>query len=90
MKQAVNAGLGFSIMPLIGLRNELLNGELQLIRVAGLPMITTWTLVYREGKALSPASRAFLDYINEHKEALIQRYFSWTEGLGADSLKGKA
>lgn len=89
VKQAVNAGLGFSIMPLIGLRNELLNGELQLIRVSGLPMITTWTLVYREGKALSPASRAFLDYLNEHKEALIQRHFSWTEGLGTDNLKGK-
>ena len=32
VKQAVLAGLGFSIMPLIGIKNELLNKELQIIR----------------------------------------------------------
>ena len=81
VKQAVNAGLGFSIMPLIGLRNELLNGELQLIPVKGLPIITTWTLVYRQGKALSPAAQAFLDYLTTHKDELIEQHFSWTEGF---------
>lgn len=81
VKQAVNAGLGCSIMPLIGLRNELLNGELQLIRVKGLPMITTWTLVYRKGKGLSPAASAFLEYLSEHKSELIEKHFSWTKGI---------
>ena len=32
VKQAVLAGLGFSIMPLIGIKNELLNKELQIFR----------------------------------------------------------
>lgn len=81
VKQAVNAGLGFSVMPLIGLRNGLLNAELKLIPVAGLPVITSWRLVYRKGKAFSPAMRAFLKYLVEHKEALIQEHFSWTDAF---------
>ena len=82
VKQAVNAGLGCSIMPLIGLRNELINEDLKLIPVQGLPITTTWMLVYREGKGLSPAEEAFIEYINSNKEALIEQHFSWTRGVG--------
>ncbi|MEM7655726.1 MAG: LysR family transcriptional regulator, partial [Bacteroidota bacterium] len=81
VKQAVNAGLGFSIMPLIGLRHELVDGELQLIPLPGLPITTTWTLIYRKGKGLSPASRALLEYLETNKEDLIERHFSWTKGI---------
>ena len=38
VKQAVVAGLGCSIMPLIGIKNELNNGDLQIIPVKGLPI----------------------------------------------------
>jgi DNA-binding transcriptional LysR family regulator len=41
VKQAVIAGLGCSIMPLIGIKNELLNKELQIIPFKGLPIKTT-------------------------------------------------
>ena len=78
VKQAVNAGLGFSIMPLIGLRNGLLKGELQLVPVKGLPIITTWQLVSRKGKALPPAATAFWNYISQNKAAIIQEHFLWT------------
>jgi DNA-binding transcriptional LysR family regulator len=81
VKQAVNAGLGFSIMPLIGLRNDLLAGELQLIPVRGLPIQTTWMLVYRKGKGLSPAQQAFLDYLETHKAELITEHFSWIQSF---------
>lgn len=79
VKQAVNAGLGFSIMPLIGLRHELLSKELRLIPLPELPITTTWTLIYRKGKGLAPAARALLAYLETSKEELIARHFSWTE-----------
>lgn len=79
VKQAVNAGLGFSIMPLIGLKNEMLNGELSIIPMKGLPIVTTWTLIHLKGKRLSPAAVAYKQYLEEAKADLIERYFSWTK-----------
>ena len=40
VKQAVFSGLGCSIMPIIGIRNELKNKELQIVPVKGLPIST--------------------------------------------------
>ena len=45
VKQAVIAGLGYSIMPLIGLKNELINKDLKLIQVKGFPIKSVWNLV---------------------------------------------
>ncbi len=77
VKQAVNAGLGYSIMPLIGLRNELKSGEMQIIPTSGLPIITSWNLIYNRDKKLSPAAKAFIKHINETKDNVIEKYFSW-------------
>ncbi len=41
VKQAVIAGLGYSIMPLIGIRTELEFGRLQTIPIEGLPLTKT-------------------------------------------------
>jgi DNA-binding transcriptional LysR family regulator len=79
VKQAVIAGLGCSIMPLIGIKNELKNKDLQIIPVSGLPISTTWNLVWLKSKALSPAAEAFLDYIGEEKNRIITDHFSWIE-----------
>ena len=38
VKQSVLAGMGYSIMPLIGIKNELLNGDLQIVPLKGLPI----------------------------------------------------
>ncbi|MBP9846423.1 MAG: LysR family transcriptional regulator, partial [Saprospiraceae bacterium] len=56
VKQAVLAGLGYSIMPLIGIKNELQSKELQIIPVKGLPIKTTWSLVWLKGKSHTPVS----------------------------------
>tara|TARA_B100000508_G_scaffold141026_1_gene145306 strand:+ start:90105 stop:91034 length:930 start_codon:yes stop_codon:yes gene_type:complete len=77
VKQAVVAGLGFSIMPLIGIRNELENGHLYITDVRGLPIKTTWSLVWLKGKNLSPVAKAFLDHLHKHKEDIIKDRFSW-------------
>jgi hypothetical protein len=46
VKQAVMAG--FCSMPLIGVKNELNNGSLQIVPVKGLPIKSNWNLA--EGK----------------------------------------
>ncbi|HEU4574325.1 MAG TPA: LysR family transcriptional regulator [Chitinophagaceae bacterium] len=76
VKQAVLAGLGYSIMPLIGIKNELRNGQIQIIPVKGLPIKTSWQLIWLRGKNLSPAAASFLEYINREKSAVIKKYFS--------------
>ncbi|SFH79930.1 LysR family transcriptional regulator [Halpernia frigidisoli] len=77
VKQSILAGLGFSIMPLIGLRNELETGKLQIIPCPGLPITTEWQLIWREGKKHSPVSEEFLAYLKIHKEEIIADKFAW-------------
>lgn len=77
VKQAVLSGLGCSIMPLIGIKNELNNGDLQIVPVRGLPIITTWNLVWLKSKKLSPAATAYLDFLNSEKQGIIDTRFSW-------------
>lgn len=79
VKQALLAGLGFSIMPLIGIRNELLHGELQIIPYKGLPIKTTWSLVWLKGKQHSPVATAFLKHLRAEKQKIVQQKFSWYE-----------
>lgn len=79
VKQAVLSGLGCSIMPLIGIKNELKNQDLQIIPVRGLPITTTWNLIWLKTKKLSPAAVAYLDYLNLEKEEIIKEQFSWID-----------
>jgi len=80
VKQSVLADLGYSIMPLIGIKNELQNNELKIIPVSGLPIKTTWSLIWLKGKQHSPASRSFLDFLKENRSRIVQEKFSWYEG----------
>jgi len=77
VKQAVIAGLGYSIMPLLGLQNELLNKQLYILKADGLPLKTDWRLIWLKGKKLSPVSKAFLDFIRSEKERILQEHFEW-------------
>ncbi len=79
VKQALLAGLGYSIMPLIGIKNELMNNELQIIAVGGLPLQTSWMLIWRKDKQLSPVAQAYLTYLRENKETIIHEQFGWYE-----------
>jgi len=79
VKQALLAGLGYSIMPLIGIRNELHNKELLIIPVKGLPIITTWRLVWLKGKKHTPISSAFLEYLKMETKTIVQDKFTWYE-----------
>lgn len=79
VKQALLAGLGFSIMPLIGIRNELRNNELQIIPMKGLPIKTDWSLIWLKEKKHSPVSEAFLQFLQKQKESIAHETFSWYE-----------
>ena len=77
VKQAVIAGMGFSIMPLIGIKNELNNGELQIIPVKGFPIRSVWNLIWLKRKKFSPAAIALLNYLKSEKENIIKQKFNW-------------
>ncbi len=79
VKQAVLAGLGYSIMPLIGIKNELHNNELQIIPIEGFPIKTTWSLIWLKGKKHSPVSASYLKYLEKEKSAVVHGKFSWYE-----------
>lgn len=77
VKQAVVAGLGFSIMPLIGIRNELRHEQLFMVPMPGLPIITRWRLIWLKGKKFSPPAAAYLQYLQHNKERIKQEEFDW-------------
>ena len=79
VKQAVLAGLGLSIIALASIKNELQLDLLKIIPVQGLPIQTTWSLVWPSGKKHSPAAKAFLEYLQSTKEAIIEEHFSWQQ-----------
>jgi DNA-binding transcriptional LysR family regulator len=77
VKQAVIAGLGNSVMPLIGIRNELLNGDLKIIPAVGFPIKSKWHLIWLKEKKLSPVAEAYIDFIRKNKDKVLKDYFSW-------------
>ncbi len=77
IKQAMLAGLGYSLISLIGLKNELLNNELQPLNVKGMPIKKTWCIIWPKGKKHSPVAQAFLNYLKTHKEQIHSEHFKW-------------
>lgn len=83
VKQAVVAGLGNSILPLIGIRNELMNSELKIIPTAGFPIKSTWRLIWLKKKKLSPVAEAYLEHLRKNKEQVIKEQFGWMDKIHA-------
>lgn len=79
VKHSILAGLGSSIMPLIGIKNELLNGELKILPFKNFPIETTWYLTWVKGKKFSPVAKAFLEHILSEKENISHNKFGWYE-----------
>ena len=77
VKQAINAGLGVSIVPLIGLRTALANEKIKIYPIKGLPIITKWNLIYSKGKELTPAQETLIQFMNENKDQLVNQHFDW-------------
>lgn len=79
VKQAVIAGLGNSVLPLIGMRNELSNGDLKILPTVGFPIKSKWQLIWLNGKKLSPVAFTYIKYLQEKKDIILKNKFSWIE-----------
>ena len=81
VKQAIIANLGYSIMPLIGIRNELMSKQLMIMPVKGLPIHTTWHIIWLKGKKHSPVVKALLEYIKDNKKKISQEHFDIQDNM---------
>lgn len=63
VKQVVAGGLGMAVLSASTLRSELASGELAILDVRGFPLRRKWYVVYPGGKQLTPATRAFMEYL---------------------------
>jgi DNA-binding transcriptional LysR family regulator len=77
VKQAVLAGLGYSILPVIGMHNEIKNEDLHIIPSKGLPLETYWRLIWLKSKKLSPIATEYLNYIRNEKANIVEDHFGW-------------
>jgi LysR family transcriptional regulator, low CO2-responsive transcriptional regulator len=77
VKQAVIADIGVSLIPLIGIKNELSQHQLHIIPTSDLPVKSYWRIIWLKQKKLNPVAEAFLDYIRINKQEIINTYFSW-------------
>lgn len=76
VKQAVIANMGISIMPIIGIRQELQTKQLKIIPMDGLPIQTNWHIVWNRGTRLSPSAKAFREHLENNKNSIIETFFS--------------
>lgn len=77
VKQAVIAGLGVSIMPIIGIHDAIEKGDLKIIPLKNLPMETYWNLIWLKSKNHSNVSKALKKHIIENKETIMKQHFNW-------------
>lgn len=81
VKQAILAGMGCSIMPLIGIKDEILNGSLKIVSLDDLPMETEWSLVWPSGKKHSPVVLGYLNFLKDNKDIIIEQHFDWYQNF---------
>lgn len=71
VKQAILAGLGVSILSRHTLGLECETPRLAVLDVEGLPIERTWQFVYPVGKQVSPAARAFMDFVRAEAKGFL-------------------
>jgi hypothetical protein len=71
--------MGCSIVPIIGIKNELALGQLEIINAPQLPLKSSWFLVHLKEKKHLPTADAFKNYIKHHMKDILMRYFNWKE-----------
>ncbi|HEY8908213.1 MAG TPA: LysR family transcriptional regulator [Rhodoferax sp.] len=74
IKQAVMAGMGLSFLSKRTIRHELASGHIAQLDVQGLPQINHWFVTHLRNKKLSPAARAFKDFLIEQAGPLMDTW----------------
>jgi DNA-binding transcriptional LysR family regulator len=74
IKQAVMAGMGLSFLSMRTIRHELASGHIALLDIQGLPQMNHWFVTHLKSKKLSPATRAFKEFLIEQGGALMDTW----------------
>ncbi len=74
IKQAVMAGMGLSFLSLRTVRHELASGHIALVDIQGMPQMGHWYITHLSQKKLSPAARAFKEFLIEQGGALMDTW----------------
>ncbi len=74
IKQAVMAGMGLSFLSLRTVRHELAAGHLALLDISGMPIVGHWYVTHLRQNRLSPAAKAFKDFLIEQGGPLIDAW----------------
>ncbi|MDA0226109.1 MAG: LysR substrate-binding domain-containing protein [Proteobacteria bacterium] len=70
--QAILVGLGISILSRYTLGLDTEHAQLVELDVLGFPIEPQWQFVYPVGKQISPAARAFMDFVRTESRRLVQ------------------
>ncbi len=89
VKQALLAQLGVSIMPLIGLKNEINNHLVTIIPHEGFPIKNQWKLVWLKERELTNVAKKYIAYLQNNLEMLIEKHFEWYRLFEQHNLSNK-
>jgi len=76
IKHAVLAGLGVAVLPRLSILPELKLGSLHVLDIPSFPLRRSWCVVYPQAKHLTPAMKAFIDYIQQNIKQFEQIFLS--------------
>jgi DNA-binding transcriptional LysR family regulator len=68
VRQAVKAGLGISILSMRALRDDIRGGRLSAVRLKGIQLERSFSVILLNGKSRSPLCQAFLDFLLKEKQ----------------------
>ncbi len=71
IKQAVQAGLGLGIVSIHTLDLERETKRLVILNAEDFPILRYWYVVHRQGKRLSPAAKAFKDFVLTEAQGML-------------------
>jgi len=71
IKQAVIAGLGIAFISAHTVANELAEGRLIILDVAGLPIVRQWYVIRRSDKVLLPPAQAMFDFLGSEGSSFL-------------------
>jgi DNA-binding transcriptional LysR family regulator len=88
IKNAVRAGAGIAVLPLVAVQLELAGRQLRVLRVQHFPLIRPWHLAVRKGKKLSLAAESLRTFLR--KEApKISRELLARPDIGGGNARGR-
>lgn len=75
IKQAVAAGLGFGIVSLHTLQQELALKQVEVLQVKEMPIMRVWYIVHQKRKVMTPAMEKFESFVVEKTQAVwLEKY----------------